>query len=447
MPLKYLKQGMKAIVYITGKIGTDTTLVDVIRQFKSFDSPDSLDAVIHSQGGNVEQGESIYTYLKGIDAEIPVTTITDKAYSIAAKIFAAGRERIVEDIDKALMIHFAWAKVEGNAERLEMVAEALRTMENDFASFYSEFLAIDEATVRNLLDNETFISGSEAVDFGFATKIKVTAEAVAELNIHESKNYEMTEKKKDKNFFKKLLADISAYLKEDDSVEINAEMTLQDSNGTDIVFPDLAAGDVPKVGDAATIDGAPIPDGSYIMPSVEESTLVFVSGKVSEVLPKETEVEVPAEVIAEEVQQISVWTMEVVNTTFAVGDVVKYKDWDGNEVTIGSGEFQLSDGRRVVTDATGVIVLIKEAAAAKEEEVQISAELTFDKLLEKVTKKAKEELKAEFEASLVLKDNEIKALKKKFGSKEFNAEEREQESAPEVKPSQASVLLTRTKKQ
>jgi len=90
---------MKATIYISGKIGKETTLVDVIRQFKSFEDPTEVEAYIHSEGGNVEEGDGIYNYLKGIDKEIPVTTITDKAYSIAAKIFAAGRERIVEDVE------------------------------------------------------------------------------------------------------------------------------------------------------------------------------------------------------------------------------------------------------------------------------------------------------------------------------------------------------------
>ena len=68
------------------------------------------------------------------------------------------------------------------------------------------------------------------------------------------------------------------------------------------------------------------------------------------------------------------------------------------------------------------------------------------KVLDKVKTKVQAELKAEFETKLSEKELEIKNLKKKIGSKEFNAEERDQESAPEAKPSQASALLTRTKK-
>lgn len=449
---------MKAIIYISGKIGKDTTLVDVIRQFKSYEDPTEVLAIIDSVGGVKEEGDAIYNYLEGLKAKIPVNTYAKKAYSISAKIYAVGQERIIDDVDKALMIHFAWAKPNsGTAEYFEAIAEQLREMENEFALFYSGFLDIDETTVRSLLDSETFISGSEAVEIGFATQIKETVEAVAEYNSIKTKfNIEkMTEKKSKKKAGRILLEAMAAFI----GVEINAELILQDSDGTEIVFPDLEGADVPKVGDAAKIDGSAIPDGSYVMPSLEEATVVFVDGKVSEIIPKaddaeeetvETEAEKEArlaaeaaEINAEEIKQVSVWEIEVVNTSFAVGDVVTLKGWDGGEdYTSGAGEFQLSDGRRIVTDASGVIVVIKEADAPKE--IPVDAEASFEDLLEKVNKKVKAEINAEYEAKLTLKDTEIKALKAKIGSKEFNASEEEHETKlPVKKKSLAEIIQTK----
>ena len=177
---------MKATIYISGKIGKETTLVDVIRQFKSYDEPTEVLAIIDSVGGDKPEGDTIYDYLEGLKAEMPVNTYAKKAYSIAAKIFAVGQERTVDDVEKAIMIHFAWAKAEGDAEKFEVVAEQLRKMEDEFTSFYSAFLGVDEDTVRNLLDNETFISGSEAVDLGFATNkivIKIVIRKMLRLHI------------------------------------------------------------------------------------------------------------------------------------------------------------------------------------------------------------------------------------------------------------------------
>lgn len=371
---------MIAKIFITGKIGTDTTLVDVIRQFKSFKEPESVLAVVDSIGGNKEEGDAIYSYLDGLKTTLPVNTYAKKAYSISAKIFAVGQEREVEDIDKALMIHFAWAKPNaGTAEYFEAIAEELRGMESEFTKFYSELLNIDENSIRSLLDNETFISGTDAVELGFATKIKVTAEAVAEynsLNINFN-NKKMTEIKNKKKAGRKLLEAMAAFI----GVEINAELKLQDSDGTEIVFPDVEERD-PEVGDMATVDGAAILDGSHIMPSLEEATVVFVGGKISEIIPKE---ETEEEVVQEQVE-----------------------------------------------------------ASEKVTEKKVEVEASFEELLEKVTKK----VKTQFEASLLEKENEIKALKTKIGSKEFQASEKELENAKEEKPNyQASVLLKRKKSQ
>lgn len=457
---------MKATIYISGKIGKETTLVDVIRQYKSFEEPSEVCAIIDSIGGSVEEGEAIYDYLKNLKSEHPVNTYAKKAYSQAAKIFAVGDEREVDDVEKSLMIHFAWGKAEGRAEDFEAVAEYLRGLENEFAEFYAEFLDIDEETISTLLNNETFISGQDALRFGFATKIKVAAEAVAEYSVKNSNVNKMTDKKKEKSKGQALLEAMAAFVgidyKTGQPVEVNAEMTLQDSTGTEIVFPDLESGDTPKVGDKATIDGSPVPDGEYIMPSLEDATVVFADGAISEIKPKEegtTETETEAsqegkgkkkpEINAEtEALEISTWSMRLVNDTFAVGDVVKYYGWEDEESIVSAAEIKIPDGRTIVTDAGGVIVSIKEANSPEQvTDVEASFEDMLEKVTAKVAGKIKADVSAEFQTKLTEKDNEIKDLKKKIGSKEFNAQEKDNDGKEKAQPgkSQASVLLRRTK--
>lgn len=413
---------MKAKIYISGVIGEETTLTDVIRQFKSYAEPDEVEVTIHSQGGNVEKGDAIYNYLKTLDLTIPVTTITDKAYSIAAKIFTAGRVRIIEDIESAAMIHFAWAKVEGKAEKLEMIAEELREMEQEFTSFYAELLNIDEETAKALLDNETFLSGEEAVELGFATELKTATKAVA---IYKNEN-NLKSKKMSKQSLKskgQLLLDAFAAFLKPEEVEVVA-LVLQDSNGAEIDFADLESGETPKVGDKGTIDGSPIPDGEYIIPSMDEATVVFVDGAISEIKPKDTdeanspseEPQAKTEIKAETVKEIIVWDLEVVNTTFAIGDTVLVK-WGEEESSIGATEFQVKDGRRIVTDASGVIVTIKEADANIPSDIDVEAQV------EAMLKKVETKVQANFEAKFIEQEKEIKGLKKLIGSKEFNAEQ------------------------
>ena len=441
---------MKATIYISGKIGEDTTLVDVIRQFKSYEDPDSVYVVIDSIGGDVDDGEAIYNYLDGLKADLPVNTYAKKAYSIAAKVFAVGQERTIDDEDKALMIHFAWANAKGKAEKFEAIAEVLREIEDDFAAFYSDFLNVDEETVRALLDDETFMSGTEAVDLGFATELKVAAEAVAEYSIkNPKKNTEMTTEKK--TLGKKFKAAFDAFM---ESVDIKAELTLQDSNATDIVFPDLEEGGTPAVGDKATIDGSAIPDGSYIMPSMDDSTLVFVDGAITEVNEAEeeaaeTEAEIAARLIveaaeaakAEEIKEVFTYSVTSTNTSFEMGDVVMFEGWDGGEeYAASSGEFKLKDGRSIVTDAAGVIVKIKPADSEEQIiNVDDETEASFEDMLTKVTEKVTAEVKASLQAELTLKDTEIEDLKKKVGSNEIVPKAQEDRGVRQVKTGESKA--------
>lgn len=424
---------MKATIYISGVIGEETSLTDVIRQFKSYEEPTEVEVNIHSEGGNVDEGESIYNYLRNLD--LPVTTITDKAYSIAAQIFMSGDTRIVEDVDKAVMIHFAWAEVQGKAEKLEAVAKELRKIENEFASFYSGLLGIDKDTVKALLDNETFISGSEAVELGFATELKSATKAVAK---YESKNLNLKQNKMSKaktrllNAFKALL--------ENDEPEVNA-LVLQDSNGTEIDFADVAEGENPQVGDAGTIDGEPVPDGEYIMPSLEDATVVFVDGKISEIKPADDgssteDTTDTTDVNAEIIKEVMNWEVETISTSFNEGDTLEY-EYDGETYSFGVGEYFIpSIGKSVVTDANGVIVKVKEVSAPAEttdanaqEDTEVEAEL------EKVIGNIEAKVSAKFEKKFKAQEEKIKALNKLVGSKEFKAENTDTEGNQSEKKS------------
>lgn len=459
----------EAKIHISGRITKGETLIDVIRQFKSFEDPTEITVEINSNGGNKNEGDAVYDYLKNLDAEIPVTTVTGKAYSIAAKIFAAGSKRIVKEGEEVLMIHFARAITEGTAEELEGVAAELRVIEDEFIEFYSEHLNIDEETVRNLLDNETFVSSENAVEIGFATEVENVAEIVAELSIENLKSNKMTAKKEKSKgrILLEAMAEFAGYEIDNEGKikkkeEVVAELTLQDSNATEIVFPDLESDGTPSVGDKATIDGVAIPDGSYIMPSLEDATVVFVDGAVSEIIPKDEEEDVNSEIEARYDQakkdfeikaeteglEISTWSMRLVNDSFAVGDVVKYYDWENNESLVSASEIKIADGRTIVTDATGTIVLIKEADAPTQV-IDDEPEANFEDLKEKMSEKLKTEIeaemKAEHEAELQKKEEVIISLKAKLGSKEYNAEEKE---IPEkkTKGSRAAEILAAGRK-
>jgi len=272
---------MTAQIYIYGVIGTETSLMDVIRQFKSFKKVTDVEVVIQSSGGSVAEGKAIFNYLKSLN--LPVTTIAQRAYSIAAHIFMAGSTRIVEEGEGRILLHLPWASVDGRADRLEQVAKQLSDLENEFVDFYSGYTDIDKDSVLTLLTNETFLSSDEALSLGLATEIQIATKAVALINndLTLKNEVEMTKAEK----FYSAVKDLFTV-----STEIKA-LVLQDANGVEINFPEVEVGQEVAVGDVAEVDNSPA-EGEYVSP--EGSVWVFEAGVL---------IEIRTEVVEEEEQQ------------------------------------------------------------------------------------------------------------------------------------------------
>lgn len=275
-----------AKIFISGVIGDDTLLVDVMRQYKSHSNPTSAEVTIDSVGGSVDEGQSIFLYLRGLG--VPVKTIAKQAYSIAAHIFMAGDERAVLEGEARLMLHMPWAQIAGRSQDFAEMAKELKKVEDDFVSFYSAYLPdTDEGSIRKLLENETFLSGDAAYDLGLATTLEIPLKAVAFYDSdieNEPKNAIM--KQADK-----LIKALQSFLSTPDQEETTDEVValiVQDANGTEINFPDLAEDETPEVGAKAEVDGQPA-EGEYVTP--EGATWVFAAGELTEIKPAEGEEE------------------------------------------------------------------------------------------------------------------------------------------------------------
>lgn len=281
---------MIAKIYIDGEIGTDVDLLGVMTQYKNFSNPEKLEVHINSNGGSVKVGNDIYNFLKNL--QIPVTTIATKAYSIAASIFMAGDERVVERGKDAIMIHFPFVMgFTGRADDMEKMGRKLKDLEDEMIEFYSNHLpSIDKTTISNLLGNETFLSGDEAYSLGFATALEVPLAAVA--YFEDKPKISINNKSSIMTKFDELIEAIKGFKISGSSESSNNEATepkalvLQDANGTEINFPDVAEDAMPEVGDDATVDGAPA-EGEFI--ATDGSKWIFTAGKLSEIIPAEVE--------------------------------------------------------------------------------------------------------------------------------------------------------------
>jgi len=128
-----------------------------------------IDVRLNSPGGSVFEGHTIYNRLKQHSAEI-IVYIDGIAASIASVIAMAGDEIIMGE-GSQIMIHKPWSFVQGDATQMEKEAEILDRLEDQIINIYKKKTGLTDMELRKMVAEETWISGEEAVDMGFATKL------------------------------------------------------------------------------------------------------------------------------------------------------------------------------------------------------------------------------------------------------------------------------------
>lgn len=147
----------------------DVSSCAIAKQLQEIDAGE-IRVYINSYGGSVAAGLAIYNSLKNHKAKIK-TYCDGFACSIASVIFMAGDERIMSDAS-LLMVHNPWMHTIGNADELRKTAEDLEKIGQASIAAYMGGVTITGEELQKLLDDETWLGPSEALDYGFATSIK-----------------------------------------------------------------------------------------------------------------------------------------------------------------------------------------------------------------------------------------------------------------------------------
>lgn len=239
---------------------------------------------IHSEGGDVTEGFAIHDFIKSQGK--PITTIIEGMCASIATVPALAGDKRQMTANSTFFIHNPWGFVGGEKEEMRKYADELESIENKISDFYASKSNLSKEAILNLMKVETSFTADEAVANGFITEIvgQIKAVALFKKENFKTNNMNYTKEELDKKFEKsegilqKILNKLTGKTKP-------VALVLQDANAQEIDFTDLAEGDTPKVGDKATLDGSPIPDGDYVFPSLENITITFADGAVSEVVP------------------------------------------------------------------------------------------------------------------------------------------------------------------
>lgn len=153
----------------------------VSREIANAGEVSKIDVHINSPGGDVWEGLAIFNILKDHAANVRVKV--DGVAASSASVIAMAGDVIEIPKNALLMIHNPWSFAMGYSEDMRKQADVLDKHRDAIIETYLTKTSKSKDEVAALMDDETWFSGEEAVEAGFATKtsgeIKVSAAATA----------------------------------------------------------------------------------------------------------------------------------------------------------------------------------------------------------------------------------------------------------------------------
>lgn len=130
---------------------------------------DPVDIEINSPGGYVVAGSEIYTALIGHKGPVNVK-ITGLAASMASVIAMAGTNVKISPTAR-IMIHNASATADGDYRDFEKFSKNLKKVNEVISNAYLLKTNIEREKLLDMMDEETWLTPDEAMEFGFVDEI------------------------------------------------------------------------------------------------------------------------------------------------------------------------------------------------------------------------------------------------------------------------------------
>ena len=166
-----------------------TCPADVHKAIDGIADGDDVDIYINSGGGEVFAGSEIYTAIRELDQRANVTIkITGLAASAASFIAMAAHSQISPTAQ--IMIHCVSTIAAGNHNDMEKAAEELKEADRALCRAYMDKTGMQEEEALALMESETWMSATRAVELGLVDEIMFAeAEESEPLELVASVNY------------------------------------------------------------------------------------------------------------------------------------------------------------------------------------------------------------------------------------------------------------------
>ncbi|HOV79373.1 MAG TPA: Clp protease ClpP [Bacillota bacterium] len=151
--------------------GDTVTPKQFAEELKNLGSKSNITVRINSVGGDVFAAHAIFTQLKLNQASI--TVIIDGLAASAATIVAMAGDTVKIPSNAMMMIHNPVVGLLGyySAEEMEKMAEYLEQVKESIINAYITKTGLDRKALSKMMDEETWMTGQEAVDKGFADEV------------------------------------------------------------------------------------------------------------------------------------------------------------------------------------------------------------------------------------------------------------------------------------
>ena len=157
------------------------TARDFIADFQTLaSSAQEIHLSVHSPGGDVFDAFAIYHVLLRHKEKIFARVEGLAASAASLIVMAAGHLSIPENA--YLMIHNPWSFSIGDAHAMRDVADLLDKVTASLANIYAHRSGQSEEEIKKLLDQETWMTGSEALAMGFADSVSDAISVQAKLS-------------------------------------------------------------------------------------------------------------------------------------------------------------------------------------------------------------------------------------------------------------------------
>lgn len=144
--------------------GIPSTSADDISQALKDANGDDIEIYVNSQGGSVYDGYEIYNLLREYSGNVTFK-IVGLAASAASFICMAGGKCLMSPLSQ-MMIHNASTSADGPHQTMDSTSNMLQITDHTIAQAYVIKSGKTEAEIRNIMENETWLSANQCKDLG-----------------------------------------------------------------------------------------------------------------------------------------------------------------------------------------------------------------------------------------------------------------------------------------